>query len=68
MISSMSVHTSTGQPSRLGGSSVGGATMVTCAPSLVKARMSLRATRLCLMSPTMAILSPESEPKRWRIV
>ena len=42
----------------LGGSSVGGATSVTSAPSLVNAHTSLRATRLWLTSPTMAMRRP----------
>ena len=57
MISSRSVVTVTGSnPSIDGGSRVLGATSVTSAPSIVNAWMSLRATRLCLMSPTIAIL------------
>jgi hypothetical protein len=51
----MSWLTRTGHPSMLGGNSVGGATSVTSAPSLVNAHTSLRATRLWLMSPTMAM-------------
>ena len=60
--------TRTGQPSRCGGSRVGGATSVTSAPSVVNAHTSLRATRLWLMSPTMAMWRPSSPPRCSRIV
>ena len=32
------------------------------------AQLTERATRLCLMSPTMAMCMPSSEPQRWRSV
>ncbi len=64
----MSWLTRTGQPSVFGGSSVGGATSVTSAPSLVKAHTSLRATRLWLTSPTMAMWRPARPPRCSRIV
>ena len=54
-------HLRPASPSRLGGSSVGGATSVTSAPSAVKASTSERATRQCLMSPTIAMCSPSSD-------
>ena len=47
----------TGQPSSDRGSSVGGATSVTSAPSAANASTSLRATRECAMSPTIATRS-----------
>ena len=58
----------TGQPSSDGGSSVGGATSVISAPSAANALMSLRATRLCLTSPTIAMCLPDRLPRWWRIV
>ena len=48
----------TGQPSNDAGMSVGGATSTTSAPSAVKASTFERATRECLMSPTIAMRSP----------
>ena len=42
--------------------SVGGATSTTSAPSAEKASTSERATRECLMSPTMAMRSPLRSP------
>ena len=45
-----------------GGSSVGGATRVTSAPSMVNANTLERATRECLTSPTMAMRSPPAGP------
>ena len=55
--------TRTSQGAVLGGSSVGGATSVTSAPSLVKTSMSDRATRECLTSPTIEMRTPSSEPR-----
>ena len=47
-----------------GGSSVRGATTVTWAPSRRNADTVLRATRLCLTSPTMATRNPSKPPVR----
>ena len=51
----MSWETLTGHGSSDGGNNVGGATSVTSAPSAVKASTCERATRECLMSPTIAM-------------
>ena len=51
------------------GMSVGGATSVTSMPSIWKPMMSLRATRLCRMSPMMETLRPSrSRPRFWRML
>ena len=50
------------------GSIVGGANTLTFAPIVVKLSILLRATRLCLMSPMIATVSPSTLPKRSTIV
>ena len=68
--SSSRCDTVTGQWATSGGSKVGGATNTTFAPSMLNALMLLRATRLCLMSPTIVSVRPSkrSTPSAWRTV
>ena len=61
-------HGFTPSASMPAGIMVGGPATRTSAPSLVKQWMSERATRLCAMSPTIAITRFSSVPSDWRRV
>lgn len=60
--------TVTGQDEAPTGSSVGGATRTTSAPSIDSSSALDLATRLCRMSPTMAMRLPSMSPRRCRSV
>jgi hypothetical protein len=69
MPSAMSWHTRTPIAARSPGTSVLGPTArISGTPSVVSAWMSLRATRLCTMSPTMATVRLLKSFLKWRMV